>query len=150
MNFKEVVDFLNHEDMGTETVVSPDEITLLTGLETIVGRAYRFTRSFKTPRDSMRWILWTLFYFVQQERELTDEEENVILEALADANANAAFCKKDEEQASTPKAAPEPEPQPAQAKGPGEKIKCPDTGKLVDDVADCPNCPHRQGCPQWD
>lgn len=50
----------------------------------------------------------------------------------------------------TQKAAPEPEPQPAKAKGPGEKIKCPDTGKTVDDVADCPNCPHRQGCPQWD
>jgi recombination protein RecT len=46
------------------------------------------------------------------------------------------------------KAAPEPEP--AKAKGPGEKIKCPDSGKMVDDVADCPNCPHRQGCPQWD
>lgn len=45
---------------------------------------------------------------------------------------------------------PEPEPQPAQAKGPGEKIKCPDSGKTVDDVTDCPNCPHRQGCPQWD
>lgn len=50
----------------------------------------------------------------------------------------------------TQKAAPEPEPQPAQAKGPGEKIKCPDSGKMVDDVTDCPNCPHRQGCPQWD
>lgn len=52
----------------------------------------------------------------------------------------------------TQKAAPkpEPEPQPAQAKGPGEKIKCPDSGKMVDDVLDCPNCPHRQGCPQWD
>ena len=50
----------------------------------------------------------------------------------------------------TQKAAPEPEPQPAQAKGPGEKIKCPDSGKTVDDVTDCPNCPHRQGCPQWD
>ncbi len=49
----------------------------------------------------------------------------------------------------TQKAAPEPEPQPA-PKGPGEKIKCPDSGKMVDDVADCPNCPHRQGCPQWD
>ena len=48
-------------------------------------------------------------------------------------------------------AKPEPEPQPAQAKkGPGEKIKCPDSGKMVDDVADCPNCPRRQGCPQWD
>ena len=40
--------------------------------------------------------------------------------------------------------------EPAKAKGPGEKIKCPDSGKTVDDVADCPNCPHRQGCPQWD
>ena len=96
MNFKEVVDFLNHEDM-TETVVSPDETTILTGLETLVGKAYRFTRIFKTPRDSMRWIIWVLFYFVQQERELTDEEENVILEALADANANSAFCRKNEE-----------------------------------------------------
>ena len=97
MNFREVVDFLSHEDMGTETVVSPDETTILTGLETLVGKAYRFTRIFKTPRDSMRWIIWVLFYFVQQERELTDEEENVILEALADANANSAFCRKNEE-----------------------------------------------------
>ena len=35
MNFREVVDFLSHEDM-TETVVSPDETTILTGLETLV------------------------------------------------------------------------------------------------------------------
>lgn len=71
-------------------------------------------------------------------------------------------------------AAPEPEPQPAQPKeppfepdsapapaevpqpkpqatpAPGEKIRCPNSGEMVDDVADCPNCPHRQGCPQWD
>ena len=98
MNFKEVVDFLNHEDM-TETVVSPDETTILTGLETLVGKAYRFTRIFvKTPEDAMRWILWTLFYFVQQERKLTDKDEDVVLEALAAAKANAAFCKKDEEE----------------------------------------------------
>lgn len=58
-------------------------------------------------------------------------------------------AEKAEEQASTQKAAPKPEPQPA-PKGPGEKIKCPDSGKMVDDVADCPNCPRRQGCPQWD
>ena len=94
MHFREVVYFLNHEDMGTETVVSPDEITILTGLETIVGRAYRFTRFFvNTPEDAMRWILWTLFYFVQQERELTDKDEDVVLEALAAAKANAAFCR---------------------------------------------------------
>lgn len=58
--------------------------------------------------------------------------------------------EKPAEKPNAEKAAPEPEPQPAQAKGPGEKIKCPDSGKTVDDVLDCPNCPHRQGCPQWD
>lgn len=95
MNFKEVVDFLNHEDM-TETVFSPDDPTIMSALEALIGKAYRYTRSFKTPRDSMRWILWTLFYFVQQERELTDEDEDVVLEALAAAKANSTFCKKDE------------------------------------------------------
>lgn len=97
MNCEEVVDFLNHEDM-TETVVSPDETTILTGLETLVGKAYRFTRIFvKTPEDAMRWILWTLFYFVQQERELTNNDEYVVGQALAAAKANAAFCRKNEE-----------------------------------------------------
>lgn len=96
MNFREVVDFLNHEDM-TETVFSPDDPTIMSALEALIGKAYRYTRSFKTPRDSMRWILWTLFYFVQQERELTDKDEDVVLEALAAAKANAAFCRKNEE-----------------------------------------------------
>lgn len=96
MNFREVVDFLNHEDM-TETVFSPDDPTIMSALEALIGKAYRYTRSFKTPRDSMRWILWTLFYFVQQERELSDKDEDVVLEALAAAKANAAFCRKNEE-----------------------------------------------------
>lgn len=98
MNFKEVVDFLNHEDRVTETVFSPDDPTIMSALEALIGKAYRFTRSFKTPRDSMRWILWTLLYFVQQERELTDKDEDVVLEALAAAKANAAFCRKNEEE----------------------------------------------------
>lgn len=98
MNFKEVVDFLNHEDM-TEAVVSPDETTILTGLETLVGKAYRFTRIFvNTPEDAMRWILWTLFYFVQQERELTNNDEYVVDQVFAAAKANAAFCRKNEEE----------------------------------------------------
>lgn len=97
MNFKEVVDFLNHEDM-TETVFSPDDPPIMSALEALIGKAYRFTRSYKTPRDSMRWILWTLFYFVQQERALSDKDEDVVLEALAAAKANAAFCKKNEEE----------------------------------------------------
>ena len=98
MNFKEVVDFLSHEDM-TETVASPDDPTLLSTLEALIGKAYRFTRTFgKTPEETMRLILWTLFYFVQQEHRLTDKDEDVVLEALAAAKANSAFCKKGEEE----------------------------------------------------
>ena len=94
MNFREVVCFLNHEDMVTETVVSPDEITILTGLGTLVGKAYRFTRIFgKTPEEAMSLILLTLFYYVQQERELTNNDEYVVGQVLADAKANAAFCR---------------------------------------------------------
>ncbi len=97
MNFREVVDFLSHEDM-TETVVSPEDPPLLSTLEALIGKAYRYTRTFgKTPEETMRLILWTLFYFVQQERELTDKDEDVVLEALAAAEDNAAFCKKNEE-----------------------------------------------------
>ena len=93
MNFREVVDFLSHEDM-TETVVSPSDPSLLSSLEALIGKAYRFTRTFgKTPEETMRLILWTLFYFVQQERELTSNDEYVVAQALAAAKANAAFCR---------------------------------------------------------
>lgn len=82
----------------TETVVSPEDPPLLSTLEALIGKAYRFTRTFgKTPEDAMRWILWTLFYFVQQDHVLTDKDEDVVLEALAAAKANAAFCRKNEE-----------------------------------------------------
>lgn len=98
MNFKEVVDFLSHDDRVTETVVSPSDPSLLSSLEGAIGNAYRFTRAYgKTPEEAMRWILWTLLYFVQQEHRLTDEDEDIVLEALAAAKANAAFCKKNEE-----------------------------------------------------
>ena len=93
MNFKEVVVFLSHEDM-TETAFSPEDPPLLSTLEALIGKAYRFTRaSGRTPEEAMKWILWTLFYFVQQERKLTDKDEDVVLEALAAAKANAAFCR---------------------------------------------------------
>lgn len=98
MNYNEVVDFLSHDGRGTETVVSQDDPPIMSALEALIGNAYRFTRAQgKTPEDAMRWILWTLFYFVQQERELTDKDEDVVLEALAAAKANAAFCRKDGE-----------------------------------------------------
>ena len=98
MNFREVVDFLSHEDM-TETVVSPEDPPLLSTLEALIGKAYRYTLTFgKTPEETMLLILWALFYFVKQDHVLTDKDEDVVLEALAAAKANAAFCKKGEEE----------------------------------------------------
>ena len=97
MNFKEVVDFLIHDDM-TETVASPSDPSLLRSLEALIGKAYRYTLTFgKTPEETMRLILWALFYFVQQDHVLTDKDEDVVLEALAAAKANSTFCRKNEE-----------------------------------------------------
>ena len=80
-----------------------------------------------------------------------EKEEPAAVEQAGEKPAEKPDAEKAAEQPTQKATAkPEPEPQPAQAKGPGEKIKCPDTGKTVDDVTDCPNCPHRQGCPQWD
>ena len=98
MNFKEVVDFLNHEDM-TETAFSPEDPPLLSTLEALIGKAYRFTRTFgKTPEETMRLILWTLFYFVQQEHPLTQEYEDIVLEAVQAARENAVFCDAEREE----------------------------------------------------
>ena len=92
MNFREVVDFLSHEDM-TETVFSPDDPPLLSTLEALIGKAFRFTRaSGRTPEEAMKWILWTLFYFVQQEHRLTAEDEESVLIAMAAAENSFAFC----------------------------------------------------------
>lgn len=40
----------------------------------------------------MRLILWTLFYFVQQEHRLTAEDEESVLIAMAAAENSFAFC----------------------------------------------------------
>lgn len=83
----------------------------------------------------------------------TPEPEEALPEQhQPDAVVSDSHAPEKEEAKPSSKAAAKPESQPAQAKtqGTGEKIKCPNSGKMVDDVADCPNCPHRQGCPQWD
>lgn len=93
MNFNEVADFLSHGDRVTETVVFPSDPSLLSSLEALIGKAYRFTRTFgKTPEETMRLILWTLFYFVQQEHRLTAEDEESVLIAMAAAKNSFAFC----------------------------------------------------------
>lgn len=97
------------------------------------------------------------------EAVVEQEEKKSSPAATVDA-VNAMLAQADDEQ--KPKAAakeetpapeqhaeetvPAPEKEQPAAQVQGEKIKCPDSGKMVDDVTDCPNCPHRQGCPQWD
>ena len=100
MNFREVVDFLNHEDM-TETGASPSDPSLLSSLEALIGKAYRYTLTFgKTPEETMRLILWTLFYFVQQEHRLTAEDEESVLIAMAAAENSFAYCGEQKEEES--------------------------------------------------
>ena len=97
MNFREVIDFLGHEDR--ECIASPTDPPLLSSLETLIGKAYRFTRTFgKTPEETMRLILWTLFYFVQQEHRLTAEDEESVLIAMAAAENSFAFCGEQKEE----------------------------------------------------
>ena len=78
----------------TEAGASPSDPSLLSSLEALIGKAYRYTLTFgKTPEETMLLILWALFYFVKQDHVLTDKDEDVVLEALAAAKANSAFCR---------------------------------------------------------
>nr|DAQ98153.1 MAG TPA: RecT protein [Caudoviricetes sp.] len=96
---------------------------------------------------------------VEQEKKPTPAATVDAINAMLAEEEKPAVKKAEEpakeEPAAVEPAGEKPAEQPAQKAEPapqvqGEKIKCPDSGKMVDDVADCPNCPHRQGCPQWD
>lgn len=82
-----------------ELIASPTDPPILSSLEALIGKAYRFTRaSGRTPEEAMKWILWTLFYFVQQEHPLTQEYEDIVLEAVQAARENAVFCDAEREE----------------------------------------------------
>lgn len=96
---------------------------------------------------------------VEQEKKPTPAATVDAINAMLAEEEKPAVKKAEEpakeEPAAVEQAGEKPAEQPAQKAEPahqvqGEKIKCPDSGKMVDDVTDCPNCPHRQGCPQWD
>lgn len=96
---------------------------------------------------------------VEQEKKPTPAATVDAINAMLAGEEKPAGKKADEpekeEPAAVEQAGEKPAEQPTQKAEPapkvqGEKIKCPNSGKMVDDVADCPNCPHRQGCPQWD
>ncbi len=98
MTFDDCLHYLeNHKEEELQT-----NIPFLGVLELLVGRAYRHMRAKGYTRDmAMRFMLWTLFYFVQKDNILTDEDAEILLTAMRAAQANAYFasgakCEEDE------------------------------------------------------
>ena len=93
MTFDDCLEFLNiHQEE------LPTEMPYLGIIEIMIGTTYNQLRMKGITRERvMQLMLWGLFYFVQQDHVLTDEDEDVVLEALAAAKANSTFCRKNEE-----------------------------------------------------
>lgn len=74
----------------------PSDMPYLDVLEIMMGTTYRHLRAKGYPRDmAMRFMLWTLFYFVQKDNILTDEDAEILLTAMRAAQANAYFASGD-------------------------------------------------------
>ena len=87
MTFKECLLFLNnyHEDL-------PTKMSYLDIIDVMIGTAYRQLRARGMTRERiMQLMLWGLFYFVQGENILTDKDEQVVIDAMYAAKANAYF-----------------------------------------------------------
>ena len=89
MTFDECIKFLSAEKVSAH--IGKTSKTAV--LQALVGTAYSFIRfRVDTPEEAMRWILWALFYFVQQEHRLTAEDEESVLIAMAAEENSFAFC----------------------------------------------------------
>lgn len=87
MTFDECLNFLsnNQEELSTE-------MPYLGIIEIMIGTTYRQLRARGMTRERiMQLMLWGLFYFVQQDSILTDKDEQVVIEAMQAAKANAYF-----------------------------------------------------------
>lgn len=93
MTFDDCLHYLeNHKEEELQT-----NIPFLGVLELLVGRAYRHMRAKGYTRDmAMRFMLWTLFYFVQKDNILKDEDAEILLTAMRAAQANAYFASGNE------------------------------------------------------
>lgn len=88
MTFDECLLFLNnyHKEL-------PTEMSYLDIIDVMIGTAYRQLRDRGMIRKRiMQLMLWALFYFVQKESILTDEDELVVIEAMQAAEAHAYFA----------------------------------------------------------
>lgn len=87
MTFDDCLKFLNiHQEE------LPTEMPYLGIIEIMIGTTYRQLRAKGMTRERiMQLMLWGLFYFVQKENILTDKDEQVVIDAMQAAKANAYF-----------------------------------------------------------
>ena len=87
MTFDECLKFLdNHQEELSS------EMPVLDIIEIMIGTSYNQLRKKGMTRERiMQLMLWGLFYFVQKENILTDKDEQVVIEAMQAAKANAYF-----------------------------------------------------------
>lgn len=85
MNFDECLKFLNNHQEELSS-----EMPYLGIIEIMIGTTYKQLRKKGMTRERiMQLMLWGLFYFVQKENILTDKDEQVVIEAMQAAKANA-------------------------------------------------------------
>lgn len=88
MTFDECLKFLNNHQEEL-----PSEMPYLGIIEIMIGTTYNQLRMKGITRERvMQLMLWGLFYFVQKENILTDKDEQVVIEAMQAAKANAYFA----------------------------------------------------------
>lgn len=64
-------------------------------IEIMIGTTYNQLRMKGMTRERvMQLMLWGLFYFVQKENILTDKDEQMVIEAMQAAKANAYFVSR--------------------------------------------------------
>ena len=87
MTFDECLKFLNNHQEELSS-----EMPYLGIIEIMIGTTYRQLRARGMTRERiMQLMLWGLFYFVQKENILTDKDEQVVIDAMQAAKANAYF-----------------------------------------------------------
>lgn len=87
MTFDECLKFLNNHQEELSS-----EMPYLGIIEIMIGTTYNQLRMKGMTRERiMQLMLWGLFYFVQKENILTDKDEQVVIEAMQAAKANAYF-----------------------------------------------------------
>ena len=94
MTFDECLKFLNNHQEELSS-----EMPYLGIIEIMIGTTYNQLRKKGMTRERiMQLMLWGLFYFVQKGNILTDKDEQVVIEAMQAAKANAYFVSEHREE----------------------------------------------------